>query len=174
MLVFIPEIVNDKPLNLKTLGELVKAPKEGHATQYRYIRDAVMEEYGRQSNVRPHWVLMTKNVIEGSKKKSYAEQQALIANVAKKTKINYEIPHLLGATVCIFMHYVRSGEHLFFAIEDKDLATNTRCQQTSLGCLRIMVGVFNAEGLAVNCGRCSVYDKGDEVNGVAAAMRMYF
>ncbi|WP_068467790.1 F-box-like domain-containing protein [Candidatus Protochlamydia phocaeensis] len=164
MLVLIPETINGKPLNLKTWGELVKAPKQGHATQYKYIWDAIINEHGNQGATKSHWVLMTKDVIEGSRNKTYTDQQALIAEFAKKTEINYEVPNVLDATIGIFMHYIRFGEHLFKA---DDLWTYTRCQEKAQD-WQIVVGGFSLAGLYVRSLSIDFYSIG------VAALRKFF
>lgn len=144
MLVLIPETVDGKPLNLKTLQELVKAPKEGHGTEYRYIWDAIMNEHG-ETTVKSHWVLMTKDVIEGSGNKNYMEQQTLISEISKKIGITYEVPTLLDAVVCLFTRFVSSKERLF----NHEPGTYTRCQERTED-YPIIVGGFSPYGLIVN------------------------
>ena len=158
MLVLIPETVNGKPFNLKTWGKLVKASK------YRYIWDAIINEHGNQATTKSHWVLMTKDVIEGSRNKNYTDQQALIAEFAKQTEINYEVPNVLDAAIGIFMHYIRFGERLFNA--DNDLWTYTHCQEKAKD-WQIVVGGFSPAGLSV------CYHIGHVRIGVAA-LRKFF
>ncbi len=162
MLVLIPKTVNGKPLTLKTLDELVKAPKAGHATQYRYIWEKIINEHGDQATAQPHWVLMTKDVVPESRNKSYVDQQALIAECAKKTNINYEVPCVLDTAICIFMHSISLGERLF---TDKPW-TYTRCQEKVQG-YHIVVGGFSSAGLDVSLAL-------DDVNVGVAALRKFF
>ena len=145
MLVLVPETVNGEPLNLTTLGKLVKTPKEGHSTHYRYIWDKIINEHGK-ATVKSQWVLMTKDVIEGSRKKNYTNQQAIIAEFAKKTGIAYEVPNTLDAAVCLFTEFVRSEKRLF---NDKPW-TYTRCQEKAEG-YPVVVGGFSPAGLFVYC-----------------------
>ncbi len=142
MLVLIPETIDGKPLNLATLVELAKKPKEGHATPYQYIKDAIIKEHGNQAITKSHWVLMTKEVIEESRDKSIIDQQTLIAKIAKRKGINYEIPPVLDAAICILMHYTRSRKRLFKIDSDYTL-----CQQTAKGSLNV-VGL-SPNGLSV-------------------------
>lgn len=154
MLVLIPKTVNDQPLTLAHLGELVKAPKEGHAISYRSIGipDFISNEHYQQATPKSHWVLMTKDVIEGSIAESYPDQQARIAELNKETGLNYEVPNVLDAAICIFMHYVRSKERLF---NDKlGLPyTFTRCQENINGYL-VGIGYFTSAGLCL--GSCTI------------------
>jgi F-box-like len=168
MLVLIPETVNGKPLNLITLGKLVKAPKvvvkyshfqlslRKRDTQYEYIWDAVINEHGHQTTAKSHWVLMTKDVIKGSRNKSYTDQQALIAAFAKRTEINYEIPNVLDTAICIFMYYIHFGERLFYTANDQRIFTH--CRETSSGRqVQVVVGGLSPAGLFV-CGHSSFSD----------------
>lgn len=163
MLVLIPETVNGKPLDSITLGELVRDPKDGHATKYAHIWDAIVKEHGNQSVVKSHWVLMTKDVIEESRNKSYTDQQALITDLAKKTGIDYEVPNVLDAAICIFMKYISSEERLF---SDRP-ATYTRCQEKIEG-KQIIVGGFYPFGLSVETSSIDYHSIG------VAALRKFF
>lgn len=149
MLVLIPQSVNGNPLTLVTLGELVKTPKDGYPTLYNYITKDIIDEYGNQATPKAHWTLMTKNVIEGSTFKRYEEQKALIDKFNQEKGINYEVPHSLDASICIFTHWVSSKERLFNS--DNIDWTYTRCQENTRGSLRnqISVGGFRSNGLNV-------------------------
>lgn len=142
MLFLIPETINGKPLTLNTLGELVKCPKAGYATRYRCKE--IENEDENKPTPNSHWALMTTDVLPDSRNKSYAEQKALITQVAGKAKIAYEIPNLLDAVVCLFLKYVVSKERLF---RDKP-ATFTRCQGDVLD-FQTIVGNFSLKGLEV-------------------------
>lgn len=145
MLVLIPETIDGKPLNLDTLGELVKRPKEGNPTMFEHIWNEILNAIGQQVTTRSHWVLMTKDVIEESRNMSYKEQQTLITEVSKRAGINdYEVPNALDAATCIFMHYLSSQERLF---NDKP-TTYTHCQENIKG-FQIDVGGFSPAGLDV-------------------------
>ncbi len=164
MLVLIPESINGKLLTLGALAELVKTPKEGHATKYRYMSDAIINEYGNQAATKSHWVLMTKDVIEGSRNKSYTGQRALVAKFANQQRINYEVPNLLDASIGIFMHYICFGERLF------NKWTYTRCQEKAQGC-QIVVGCFGApDSLEVNTPVMPAH----AFIGVAAQRQLFF
>ena len=106
VLCLIPQTVNGQPLNLKSLGELVQKPLQGHATKYRYFH---IGEYTDPSAPKTHWALMTRQVIDGSRNKNYEEEQVVLDSYSQKTNIPYEIPTVLDASVCLFMEYVRSG-----------------------------------------------------------------
>lgn len=145
MLVLIPETVNQKPLNLETLGELVKAPKKGHATRYRLIYQSAIAAHNKQPATKRHWVLMTKGVIKNSKNKSYKDQQALITALAKQTGIKYEVPNVLDTIVCIFTRYISFEECLF----PNQQWIYTWCQEQVPADQQVVVGGLSSKGLEV-------------------------
>jgi len=153
VLVLIPQAINGKPLNLKNLGELVQYPRQREATQYAYLD---LGQYTDPPAPPAHWVLMTKDVLPGSRSKSYAEQQALVHSYRQKAP--YEIPSVLDATVCIFMEYFRSGNYLY----GEKPWTFTRCQEKYNANWQLVVGGFVPGGLSVHnfyyydCDHCGV------------------
>ncbi len=150
ILVLIPQTVNGKPLSLKSLGELIQNPKQGNKTQYRFFYPG---EYKPDTpGEASHWVLMTKDVIPGSRAQSYAKQQELVGKAR-----SYQVPKVLEATASILMEHVRSGNRL---CSDKPY-TYTRCQEKYDKDWQLVVGGFSAAGLCV-----SRYDGGIEFNGV--------
>ena len=115
MLVLIPEKVNGHPLTLKTLGELVKTPKKGNVGKYDYYYP---HTYGDTPAPASHWILMTRDVIPGSRSKSFTAQKALL-------KEGDTIPKLLDATAAIFMQNASGGKHGYV----RDPLTYTRCEE---------------------------------------------
>ncbi len=145
LLVLIPTSVNGQPLTLKTLGELAAKPKQGPATQYKYFN---LGEYQDQPVTQSYWVLMTRDVIEGSRNKTYADQKQLVATHAQKTGVAYELPKILEATTCIFLHHVSTGQKLY----PDSPGIYTRCQELyhKQNGWALVVGGFAAGGLYVN------------------------
>ena len=130
LLVLIPATVNGKPYNLNLLEEFIQHPLGGgHATKYDPYGDLLKKAYGTQAPRRSYWVLMTRDVLEGSRNKTYADQQALVAGHAKRTQLPYELPSALEAATAILSHYVRSGERL---CADNPW-TYTRCREFQKG-----------------------------------------
>jgi hypothetical protein len=130
LLVLIPAKVNGKPFSLDLLGELIQHPRGGgYATKYAPYGDLLKEAYGTQSPARPYWVLMTRDVLEGSRNERYASQKALVAGHAERTKLPYELPGALEAATVILSHYVRSGERLYADAP----WTYTRCREFQKG-----------------------------------------
>jgi hypothetical protein len=126
LLVLIPAKVNGKPFSLDLLGELIQHPRGGgYSTEYRVYDSDVQEQLGTQSPARPYWVLMTWDVLEGSRNERYASQQALVAGHAKRAKLPYELPGVLEAATAMLSHYVRSRERLYTDAP----WTYTRCRE---------------------------------------------
>ncbi len=152
MLVLIPATVNGNPLTLNSIGELVKSPKMGHLTEYRYIWKDLKDEHGDTAIGESYWVLMTTGVLEGSRGKTREVQLAFAAS-----QTGYQAPALLEAATSIFMQYVSKEERLF----SNDPWIYTCCQEQTNG-WKLAVGGFAPAGLRVNIS----YD--DNFVGVAA------
>lgn len=160
MLTLTPTTVNDKPLTINSIEELVKHPKVGYSTRYgRFCPCDVFDEHGDKSFEMAHWVLITKYVIPESRGKSYKTQVELVG-----AKEGYEVPKVLDMITSIFMHYVLSGNYLFRAgnylfrhenfyetfYENLFFETCTRCQETLNDYSQLIVGGFDSEGLIVD------------------------
>lgn len=178
LLVLIPATVNGKPFSLNLLGELIQHPKgEGHSTKCRYDRKAP-NQFGAQCSVRSYWILMTRDVLEGSRKKKDAEfQKDLVAAHARRTSLPYELPSSLEAATAILAHYVRSKERLF----TDDPWTYTLCSEV-LGDDKVeylpVVGGFSSQALAVSernsVTHGVVYDKRLMYYCGVASLRKFF
>jgi hypothetical protein len=156
LLVLVPQTVNGQPLNLKTLGELVKKPLTGSATKYRGF---YLGEYTDLAAPPSHWVLMTRDVIEGSRNKSFQDQQTL----SQKSHGVYAVPTLLDATVSIFLEHIRSGAWLY----GDSPWTYTRCQEKYNADWQLCVGGFAPGGLRIDFS-----GNDDEHDGVAGFRRI--
>jgi tetratricopeptide (TPR) repeat protein len=174
VLVMIPKTINGVPLTLKAMGELVQKPLNGgHATKYRNLD---LGEYGDPPNSESHWALLTRTVIEGSRNKHYVEEYAILATYSQKTNIAYEIPTILGTTVCLFVEYVRSKTWLY----GEKPWTYTFCQDEhkSAGPVlepwRLVVGGGNDSGLCVYGGFLSLGGMGEPrgVGGLLSSRTM--
>ena len=150
LLVLIPATVDDMSFNLNLLGELVRIPKErGYPTGCSHYPSDVQGQFGVQSPTRSYWVLMTRDVLEGSRSKSYVAQKTLVAAHAKRTGLPYELPGILEAATVILSHYVRSGERLYADAP----WTYMRCKELAVwnngSKCPITVGCFSCGGLDV-------------------------
>lgn len=112
MLLLVPKNIDEKPVTLKSLGELVRAPKRGNPTRFSYIQGEVYRALADQPVDKTHWVLMTKDTVPGCGH-SEAEENASIANCSQKAQVEYVLPKVLEVSMGIFMKYVSTGEDLY-------------------------------------------------------------
>ena len=129
----------------------------GHSTQYFLYDDEVQRSSGDVYSSSSYWVLLTRDVLPGSRSKPYAAQQALVA--AQTSHIDYppyEIPNVLEAATAILSHYVRSGDRLYEEGSDELPSTSTRCtellEDASGHPSPVTVGRFCARGLVFLSG----------------------
>jgi NACalpha-BTF3-like transcription factor len=170
LLVLIPARVNDQPFSLNLLHDLVQHPSNGgHKTQYRYYGSGVKEQLGASSPAASYWLLMTRDVLPGSRDKSYGDQKKLVADHARRTGLPYELPQTLEAATAILAHYVRNGERLY----SDNPWTYTRCQEWvchEFNQYPVVVGGFLSSGLFVIDGD---YFLDYRVYGVAGCRRFF-
>ncbi|MBI3211651.1 MAG: hypothetical protein HYZ47_03075 [Simkania negevensis] len=142
LLVLVPATVNGKLLTLESLEELVKKPKKGNATQYRDFCPGRNEKICVEKNT---WMLLTRDVLPGSRKQPYDKQVALVGELTKKAKVSYAVPRLIEVATSLFMQHVRSGERLY----NDSPEIYTRCQEKYDGQCPVVIGGFSASGVCV-------------------------
>ncbi len=150
MLVRLPKTLNGG-LTLKSLGELAKKYFSDSDTGYRVIRSDIVDELADKSIDKSHWVLMTKDVLPGSRNKSYDEQQKIVADLAEKSLISYEVPETLESAACILSQYFDSNIRLF----SDNPWTYTRCKDKVQGFEMVIVGGLSPAGLVVGKDFCN-------------------
>ena len=138
LLTLIPQTVNGQPLTFKTLRELVQKPRKGTPTKYHSFS---LGDYTDPPAPASHWALFSRDVIPGSREKSYAEQQQLVQQYP-----GYVMPTILDATVSIFMAYLKTGTRLY----GNQPWTFTRCQEKHAEDRQLIVGGFAPDGLTVS------------------------
>jgi hypothetical protein len=160
MLVRLPKTLNGG-LTIKSLGKLAKKYFPKSNSGYRHIWDAIIRERGDKSIDKSKWVLMTKDVLPGSKSKTFGEQHSIVADLAKKSLINYEVPEILESAACILSQYFGSNRRLFSNCP----GTYTICKERAQG-IQTVVGGFAPDGL-------DVYNFLDRVIIGVAALRKF-
>lgn len=145
-----------KELTIKKLGELVNKYFQSNTYGYRYIWSAIVDELGDKPADESIWLLMAKDVLRGSRGKSYGQQKTIIDQLAKTTGVPYQVPTTLEAATCILAEHSRSKNRLF----SDSPWTYTRCQENIQG-YQIVVGGFAPAGLCVvsynyDCGPVGV------------------
>jgi len=152
-----------KGLTIKKLGELAKKYFRISRNGYRSTREEILTELGDKSVEKPVWLLMTKDVLEGSACKLYDEQEPIVAQLAKKTGVPYQIPTTLEAATCILAEYFRSKIRLF----GDNPYTYTRCQE-NIQSDQMNVGGFSSIGGLCLCAHNYIGD-----NFGVAALRKF-
>ena len=153
LLTLIPATVGGKPLTLDSFAELIQKPQNGgHGTKYSYYSDEVKKELGAKSAGPSHWALMTRDLIEGSKSKSYDDQRKLVAQQAQKFNIPYILTPILDGVASVVCHHAETGVKLFPNVYSRTLE---RLKQQGLGGI---FGYFAAAGLYVFHGHDLPYD----------------
>ena len=150
LLTLIPATVGGEPLTLNSFAELIKISQNGgQGTKYLHYDSTVKAEFGAKPAGASHWALMTRDVVEGSRSKSYADQRALAVQKAKKLGTCYMLTPILSGVVSISCHHVAGGGRLF-----PDLPhTYSRClESVSNGKWPAVFGGFSLGGLVV-CSR---------------------
>src|SRR5690606_4098258 len=80
-----------KGLTIKKHGELAKKYFPINTDGYRYIWSAIVDELGDKSVDESVWLLMTKDVLQGSRNKSYSQQKNIVAQLAETTGSPYQV-----------------------------------------------------------------------------------
>jgi hypothetical protein len=146
LLVLIPATVGGVPLTLNLLGELIQHPSHGgHRTEYGCYHGRIKAQMGEQSPLCSYWLLMTRDVLPGSRNEGCAHQKELVAGYASREGVPYALPSVLEAATAILMHHARAGERLF----GDDPRTCTRCPAGVDGRDPTIVGGFGSSGLFV-------------------------
>jgi hypothetical protein len=101
VLLLIPKTVDRTPLSLSFLEKQVNASHKKFGGLLS-IQRSILDQLGNSAIENSHWILMTKDVLPGSRNKNYAAQKQLVENAG------YEVPTCLDATTAILLEYVRS------------------------------------------------------------------
>ena len=108
MLTLIPETINQENLTLTSVDRFVSDYKNGRdnfisnyqARNFHGIKDEIVGKF------KTHWVLLSKQILEGTKDRSFESQKGII-----KAK-GFEIPYLIDVVVSHLMHYLSSGNFI--------------------------------------------------------------
>jgi NLR family CARD domain-containing protein 3 len=171
LLVLIPAKVNGQLFSLNLLRELIQHPNNGgHKTKYCYYDNGSLQaQFGAVAPAASYWLLMTRDVLPRSRNKNYVDQKQLMADHARCTGLNYEVPKALDAATAILTHHVRNGEQLYS--KRNDSWTFTRCEElirSRFGEYPAVVGGFASSGLDV---RNDYFD--NDLSGVAGCRKFF-
>lgn len=158
VLFWIPKQIKGKDLNIQSLGQLLKEryfPNTDDGYEFCTKEIEQLSQRKKESLNQSYWNLMTKKVLPNSKDECYRIQCFIVKDFAEETGIEYDVPGVLEATVCIFAEFVRSGglTRLF----GNNPETYTRCRQqvrfyNNSIMDYIVVGDFSPSGLRVGYG----------------------
>jgi hypothetical protein len=170
LLVLIPAKVNGQPFSLNLLSDLIQHPNNGgHKARYSYYNSHVQAQIGAESPSVSYWLLMTRDVLPGSRNKTYADHKKIVAAHASRSSLPYELPKALEAATTILTHHVRNGERLY----SNSPWTVASCQELisyRSGEYPVVIGGFAPSGL-------DVYDVGispdNESRGVAGCRKFF-
>jgi hypothetical protein len=114
LLVLIPDKVNGRPFSLNLLCDLIQHPNNGgHKAKYSYYNSHVQAQIGAESPSVSYWLLITRDVLPGSRNKTYADHKKIVAAHASRSSLPYELPKALEVATAILTHHVRNGERLY-------------------------------------------------------------
>ncbi|MBA3236839.1 MAG: hypothetical protein H0T62_00625 [Parachlamydiaceae bacterium] len=118
-------VYRPKSLTVNILGELLMSyfpdndkemdidGSEGDTCDgYQYIDRDIVDQYGAKLGENSGWVIMTKNVIPGSKEfkrhinEIYQKEIGLVKELSTKTKRLYEIPEMVSVLACLIADYI--------------------------------------------------------------------
>jgi hypothetical protein len=90
----------------------------------------IVRELGDKSIDKSRWAMMT-DVLPGSRDEKYDKQQKIVADLAEKFLIGYEVPETIWATACIFSKHFQyfDSKKCSFCNEPW---TYTNCKETIL------------------------------------------
>ena len=141
-------------LTFNKLVELAGAPRQGEAAKFQYIWDDFQTAYGDEVVTKTYRIAITNNVLEESRRKSVAEQKALVGRFVTRMPKTLE-----AATLCI-VTFISAYPKQPFGDEPW---TYTRCEENING-YQMLVGGFSPAGLRVDC----ITYFGNARNGVGA------
>ncbi len=145
LLVLIPATVDGAPFTLNKLGDLAKQRFPNNEEGYRFYNSTVRTQFGDESPGESYWLLLTRDVLSGSRNKSYSAQKEM---VGRHARVGYRLPHALEAATGILLYHARTGERL---LGDAPW-TYTCCQELIAykgNHYPLVVGGFSSGGLHV-------------------------
>ena len=150
----------DKPKNL-TINKFIQianAPKQGSKTGIRYIWYRISQDFGNIPAKEASTIVITAGVLESSRKKSAAQQQAMV------NELGCEMPKIEDGLLVCFLPHILSVK--MPPIRFYSLAAYSRAQE-KIDQYTLAFGGFSESGLRVTS---SLFD--DESFGVGALLKL--
>lgn len=143
LLLLMPSQVSGRPFTLDVFANLAEHVKsDQHTVRYQpEAYRAIQDQFGNKPLVSEdgYWMLMTKEVLPGSRNQIYSTQQTMVAEQG------YRVPLLLEAVTAIALNYVHIGERLY-ADDYMEGGMYTRCQEY-VDDRQTAVGNFGRQGI---------------------------
>lgn len=124
-LVLVPEKVNGYPLTFKYLKGLFNSAGTRGSVYSNYT---VSLDHENEPAGPSHFVLMTKDILPGSRGKASWSQRDMVDSLNLKARATYEIPGFLDVTACLCMNYLASRTSFF----NYDPDFNIRCKESNV------------------------------------------
>lgn len=138
MLTFIPATINNEDVTLSSIDRFVSKIKKV-STSYQ-SRSMVLIPDSLSKKTISHWVLLSKNILQGAEGNHYDVNKQFINNNG------FEIPKLIDTVVSVLMHNLETDEFIFPAGVDGKPSIFT-CVQEKRGGYQVVVGGFSTFGL---------------------------
>jgi hypothetical protein len=137
------------------------------------------------------WVLISKDILEESRGKTYDQHVAMIGELNKKSFIKYEVPKCKAVIAACFLHNIATGQFLFpkvtkkenvsgkiVEVTDEDRTVYTCVEETvkddyTQEVCRLKVGAYSAEahfGSGLELSACG--GGFEQMTGVAAVVKL--
>jgi hypothetical protein len=145
-----PDSLNELEARVNAYGQehLAEYGVENNPLQFRYFWSAARSEHGDNRSNEFVWVLFLKDVLAGSRIKTYQKQAQMVAALSTRVGVNYEVPTLRVTAAVVFLHKIATGESILQAGKYSDSWIFTRVQETTES-YHLVVGGFSPEGLNV-------------------------
>ncbi len=173
------EVAKEVPLDsLEVIGKLVANAIKGNKSG-DYPDSWILPIREKRNLEKPHWVLISKEIIGRSE--DYKDQQKL-AKEENKNNPGTNISGLMDTAISLFMEYVRSGERNFIWNSDNSKLKGVRVIEQTQGS-RLCLGFANS-GIRFDSYSNTYYacfglhvdgysDHGDGRFGIALARKFY-
>lgn len=159
-----PGALNELEQRVRDYGQ--KFFQGDNPLKFRYFWDDARQEHADIPVGEPRWVLITNDVLPGSRNQHYSKQEQMITDLNAKNGTNYQVPTLRETAAALFLHKIATGRSLYQAGnngQNGNQYTYTRVAETTYD-WRLMVGGFAPSGLDIT----DCFDYGYEDCGVAA------
>ena len=118
--------------------------------KFRYFWNEARQEHGDIPVDEPRWVLITNDVLLGSRNQPYERQAQMITDLNERNSTNYQVPTLRETVLSLFLERIATGTSLYQEGNEQNgnQYTYTRVAETTRD-WHLIVGGFAPSGLRV-------------------------